>query len=153
MRDCCSRVRFKLRLILPLLALATVAGAGASLIPEATPSLAERAARRWPDANLEQLELGRTLYIKRCSGCHNLHLPSEKAPDEWAGALDEMAMKARLDEYQKTAVLRYLAAASALVRDVSLAPAPMKPAEPAASASEPDANPPAPPVAAATVAP
>jgi len=119
----CSRSPFRFLRALPLLALATFAAAGGSLIPEASPSLVERATQRWADVNLEQLEQGRNVYVKRCSGCHNLHLPSEKSPEQWAAALDEMAVKGRLDESQKAAVLRYLSAASAELRQVSLAPA------------------------------
>ncbi len=114
----------RFRATLLLTALACMAAAGGSLIPEASPSLVERAAGRWADASLGQLEQGRSVYVKRCSGCHNLHLPSERTPDEWAAALDEMAVKGRLDENQKTAVLRYLSAASAELRQVSLDPLP-----------------------------
>lgn len=151
----CCRSLFRLRLTLPLLALATFAAAGGSLIPEASPALVERAAQRWADANLEQLEQGRYYYVKRCSGCHNLHLPSEKAPGEWAAALDEMAVKAHLNEAQKTAVLRYLSAASAEQRQVSLAPATAvaAAAPPAASTPEPPTPAPAAETAAAPASP
>lgn len=153
----CCRFLSSFRLTLPLLALATVAAAGVSLIPAVTPTLAERAAQRWPDVDAAQLEVGRHFYVKRCSGCHNLHLPSEKAPDEWAEALDEMAVKARLDESQKTAVLRYLTAASAEQRGVSLGPAPaIVPAAavsaPASEAASPATEAASPTVAAAPVA-
>jgi cytochrome c5 len=43
-----------------------------------------RAARaRTPNATLDDLATGRTLYVERCSGCHLLIPPERVAPDDW----------------------------------------------------------------------
>lgn len=70
----------------------------------------ERAAQRWPDVTLEQLEAGRTLYLERCSGCHSLYAPEAFSTGQWPGVLDKMASKARLTSENRESILRYLAA-------------------------------------------
>jgi hypothetical protein len=81
-------------------------------LPRPTPLQAQRAATRWPDATLETLQEGRTLYVARCSACHSLHLPSEYPADKWVGFVEEMASDAKLSAEQKERVIQYLVSAA-----------------------------------------
>ena len=95
------------------LALAVFFGAGcAGQIPHATPAQVEVAARRWPDATRDQLEHGRDLYIRRCSGCHTLYKPSALPAERWPAILDQMAPRARLASQETESLLPYLVALS-----------------------------------------
>jgi hypothetical protein len=76
-----------------------------------------RAAERWPGVTLEQLAEGRSLYVARCAGCHNLHLPERYTPEKWLDLVPAMAVKARLSPGEVETIERYLYATSARVRD------------------------------------
>lgn len=89
-----------------ILCLAAVAGCAA--LPHPTPEDVSRAQQRWPEVNGSALAAGRASYVARCSGCHALHLPSEKRPEEWPGALDEMAKDAKLTPQDRELIERYL---------------------------------------------
>jgi hypothetical protein len=69
---------------------------------------AQQASRRWPDATVQSLNEGRSLYIDHCSGCHSLHPPNEYTESEWKKSLDEMALKAKLLDTEKQLVYQYL---------------------------------------------
>jgi hypothetical protein len=75
-----------------------------------SPEDAVRLAPRWPGTALEDLERGRRLYVRRCSGCHNLVLPKAHPPEEWPRLVDEMAVKARLGPGERDDVVRFLVA-------------------------------------------
>ena len=77
-----------------------------------------RAVARWPDATLGQLERGRKVYTAKCSGCHNLHLPSSLPPAAWPTAVDAMvsAYAIRLERSDREAMLRYLVTMSEKTR-------------------------------------
>lgn len=94
------------------LALVLLAAACASNIPKPTPVQLETAQVRWPEATFEELEEGRTLYVRRCSGCHNLHLPSEYTVEEWPRHLKEMGSEyAKLEPAEEDLVLQYIISA------------------------------------------
>ena len=56
----------------------------------------------------QQLLQGRKLYIKFCSGCHNLHLPNEYNAEKWKMNLDEMQTKAKITDEEKQLIYLYL---------------------------------------------
>ena len=60
------------------------------------------------DSTLQELKLGRKLYIMKCSGCHNLHLPEEYNSMEWVDNLDGMQNKAKITSEEKNLILKYL---------------------------------------------
>jgi len=64
----------------------------------------------WPGTTLEDLERGRRLYVRRCSGCHTLILPGARTPAEWPGLVDDMTAKARLRPAERDDVVRFLVA-------------------------------------------
>lgn len=74
------------------------------------------AASKWPGTTVDDLEHGRSVFVSRCAGCHNLPRPDAKTPDEWASVVPEMAQGARLSAADQDLVLRYLSAASAHLR-------------------------------------
>jgi hypothetical protein len=88
---------------------AALAVAGACVtLPQPTPSDVDRARRRWPEASLDSLSLGKHTYETRCSGCHRLYAPSAHPPEQWARAISEMAARAKLRPEEELAVLQFL---------------------------------------------
>lgn len=88
------------------LALTGIAYAGQ--IPQPTEQQSQQAAERWPGTTLGTLKEGRKLFVQKCSGCHNLPMPSKHSNEQWPKLIDEMAKKAKLNEEQKQLILRYL---------------------------------------------
>ena len=58
--------------------------------------------------SLKELQQGRVLYVKNCSSCHNLHLPSEFTKHEWWTKVDRMQTRAKVDSTQKRLIVKYL---------------------------------------------
>jgi hypothetical protein len=77
-------------------------------LPRVSSEQAAKAAERWPGVTLEQLEDGRTLYVNKCAGCHNLRLPESRSAEAWPSILDRMQIKAKLTDDQKTHILQYI---------------------------------------------
>jgi hypothetical protein len=91
----------------------------AAALQHPVPQDAEWAQTRWPETTLSDLQHGRALYVQKCAGCHNLHLPQEYEPDEWEGYVAYMVADARLNPDEQTAITRFLVAASARARGVA----------------------------------
>jgi mono/diheme cytochrome c family protein len=89
--------------------LGVTAGCAAALRHPA-PQDALLVAPRWPGTTLDDLERGRSLYVRRCSGCHTLVLPGAHPPEEWPRLVDEMAAKGRLRSGERDDVVRFLVA-------------------------------------------
>jgi hypothetical protein len=88
-----------------------ILGACAVMIPPVSPSQAEWAAHQWPGMDFTQLDNARTLYVNRCSGCHNLYLPKDHTLPEWNKVMDRMAPKAKLSAVERDIIQRYITAA------------------------------------------
>ena len=56
----------------------------------------------------EQLTTGRKLYVKHCSGCHNLYLPKQFTAEEWKYDVDSMQARAKINSEEKQLILRFL---------------------------------------------
>jgi hypothetical protein len=69
------------------------------------PTTADAAAQ---NVNLEYLNQGRFLYIKTCSSCHTMHLPSEYTKMQWAVSINKMQKRAKITDEQKEMIFRYL---------------------------------------------
>ena len=93
-----------------LVAAVLIAGGCAAALRQATPEDATFLAPRWPGTTLEDLQRGRSLYVRRCSGCHNVYLPRAFPPEKWPGLVDEMAVKARLGPGERDDMVRFLVA-------------------------------------------
>jgi hypothetical protein len=95
-----------------LLLLLLLAGGCASRLPPPTDADVLRASARWPETTLASLSRGRSLYIDHCSGCHALHLPTERPPSAWPAIVTEMQERSRLDAEKSTVLVRYLVTAA-----------------------------------------
>jgi mono/diheme cytochrome c family protein len=71
------------------LALAPLIGCAATL-PHATEADAARVTGRFPGATVSGLEHGRSLYVERCAGCHQLREPASETPLAWPHVVAEM---------------------------------------------------------------
>ena len=92
--------------ILLLFALVLLAGCSAALyIPQPGDATA--------DSSLEELTLGRELYVERCGRCHALYLPDRFSVAQWSSSLDRMQPRARIDDTEKALILKMLAAGKA----------------------------------------
>jgi hypothetical protein len=105
-----------MRLALGFATAVALAAACSAALDHPTAQDAEWAQSDWPGTTVQDLAQGRALYVDKCSSCHNLHLPSEYAPEEWKGYVAYMVTEAKLTPEEQTAIARYLAAASARSR-------------------------------------
>ncbi len=78
------------------------------------PRDAAAVAADWPGTTTADLARGRVVYVRRCSSCHTLVLPSAYPSEAWPALVDAMAERARLSPQQKLDVQRLLVA---LARD------------------------------------
>lgn len=58
--------------------------------------------------SLDSLKLGYKLYVNNCSGCHSLHLPTEKSKEHWENLLPEMFTRTKLTDSQKDMVKLFI---------------------------------------------
>lgn len=101
------------RFALGILAAASLAAACSAALDHPTPQDAQWASNEWPGTTVEDLAHGRALYVDKCSGCHNLHLPAEHTPEEWKAFVAYMVADAKITPEEQAAIVRYLSAASA----------------------------------------
>jgi cytochrome c5 len=97
---------------------ALLVGAGVactSALPEPTSAHVALAQQAQPGTSLEDLQRGRTLYLRRCGNCHALRDPSAYNADEWRSQVERMEKvhKVHLTSAEETDILRYLDVTSA----------------------------------------
>jgi mono/diheme cytochrome c family protein len=80
----------------------------ASMIAQPTESDRDWAAQRWPSTTVDALNEGRSLYVRKCSGCHSLYVPSQFGDDEWREAIVEMRDRSGIDQREAKLILRYV---------------------------------------------
>ncbi|MFC1670463.1 hypothetical protein ACFL20_08720 [Spirochaetota bacterium] len=68
----------------------------------------KKAMSTWPKIKLEDLRMGRELYVLKCSGCHNLYLPGQFSKSEWKKIVTSMMKKAKLTLKEMDLILKYL---------------------------------------------
>lgn len=68
--------------------------------------------------SIDTLVLGRELYVKNCSSCHNLYLPERFTSKEWEKLIPEMQIKAKVNDEEASIITLYLK-----VRSKSISPA------------------------------
>ncbi|HEY4103015.1 MAG TPA: hypothetical protein VGM44_03955 [Polyangiaceae bacterium] len=75
-----------------LLAAITVSSLAActAALPHATHADATRVNAKYPGSTVAGLEHGRSLYVERCAGCHQLREPSSETPLAWPTLVAEM---------------------------------------------------------------
>jgi len=57
---------------------------------------------------LENLTLGRKIYVTKCSNCHQLYSPNKYNSVEWQKNLNWMQRKAKITDDQKNLIFDYL---------------------------------------------
>jgi mono/diheme cytochrome c family protein len=85
-----------------------LACAGGGQIPVATQVDADRAAATGRPTTLAELEQGRSIYLKRCSGCHRPVEPASVLPEVWPSQVAKMKERAHLEPQEEPLVLLYL---------------------------------------------
>lgn len=83
-------------------------GACVTQIPRPTESDVLRAASQRPATTLVELERGRTLYVARCGGCHQVYPPDRLTPATWPAQVDDMAERAKLGADDRDLVVLFL---------------------------------------------
>jgi cytochrome c2 len=58
--------------------------------------------------SLEDLKTGREIYVKKCSSCHQLHLPSQYTEKVWSLNLNEMQVRAKITDAEKQLIYQYI---------------------------------------------
>jgi len=61
-----------------------------------------------PTVSLEDLKTGREIYVKKCSSCHQLHLPSQYNEKVWSANLTEMQARAKITDAEKQLIYQYI---------------------------------------------
>lgn len=51
---------------------------------------------------------GRELYLSKCTSCHKAYEREMFTAEKWKSAIDEMTVKAKLNDEEKTLILNYL---------------------------------------------
>lgn len=105
--------------LIAALALGLALGGCASPLPVATAADAARAQQRWPDATVAELNHGRTVVLRRCSGCHQPPTPGERTAAQWPAQVAAMAARSGLRTSEREPLGRYLAT---FARDQVVAP-------------------------------
>jgi hypothetical protein len=59
-------------------------------------------------APYEDLVRGRTLYVTTCASCHSLFPPARFTEKQWVENINEMQMRAHIDDSTKGLILRYI---------------------------------------------
>jgi Zn-finger protein len=58
--------------------------------------------------SLEDLKTGREIYVKKCSSCHQLHLPNQYTEKVWMTNLNEMQVRAKITDDHKQLIYQYI---------------------------------------------
>ncbi|WP_395049126.1 c-type cytochrome [Flavobacterium sp.] len=62
--------------------------------------------------SLEDLKTGREIYVKKCSSCHQLHLPNQYTEKAWSLNLAKMQDRAKITDAEKQLIYQYITNAS-----------------------------------------
>ncbi|MBK7378589.1 MAG: hypothetical protein IPJ03_06235 [Ignavibacteriales bacterium] len=60
------------------------------------------------DNQLTKFPEGRDLYLSKCTSCHRAYEREMFTAEKWKTALEEMTVKAKLNDEEKTLILNYL---------------------------------------------
>ncbi len=85
-----------------------IAACARTQMPRPTTQQAAQAQTRFPGLTVAELDRGRSLYMARCSVCHQPVLPTRIPADEWPGHVEEMRERAHLSVGEARLVESYL---------------------------------------------
>ena len=77
-------------------------------MPRPTEADGARASGRWPGSSRASLERGRSLYVARCSVCHQPVEPTSIPAAEWPTHISDMKQRAGLSEEEARLIEQYL---------------------------------------------
>jgi hypothetical protein len=69
--------------------------------------------------NLDDLNLGRKLYVQNCGSCHNLYAPNHLKASEWPGILTVMQQKAKVSTKEVETIRNYFSNFQQQTRPIS----------------------------------
>lgn len=99
---------------------ALLGGACATVyVPRPSLADAQRVAEQWPGTTVADLEQGRSLYLARCTRCHQPFEPREFPPEQWPREVTEMMKRSKLDATEAAGITRYLVTMSTLAPGAS----------------------------------
>src|SRR5438270_2976106 len=83
-----------------------------SAAPSTEPTEVQLAAakEKFPDATMDVLKKGHSIYYGACTRCHGAKSIDKRGEAEWVSILDDMAPKAKLTDVEKDAVWKYIMA-------------------------------------------
>lgn len=84
--------------------------AACETLPAISDADVERARLTSPSATKASLQRGKSLYVSRCSSCHEPWAPETRDAATWSEEVDDMAQRAHLDVEGRQLVLDYLTA-------------------------------------------
>lgn len=103
--DLSSRMNFKLLIVAAFLGIICVIYSCAPGLY--IPSLADA---NKTGINLDDLSLGRKLYVQNCGSCHGLYAPKHLRAAEWPIILTVMQQKAKISNSEVEVIRNYLSA-------------------------------------------
>jgi cytochrome c5 len=91
-------------------ALAAVAAACGASAPEPVTADAHRASKKWPATTLEDLTVGRNLFMDKCNQCHGLKDAKSVPAAQWSATVQRMRHKhgMKIPENDAQLIIRYL---------------------------------------------
>jgi cytochrome c5 len=95
-----------------LAGIVALAACAAPHAPPVTPQQAQVAQAQWPGITVAELDRGRSLYLGRCSACHDLVPPERYSAREWPTEVAKMKQRAHLSDADERLVASYLGSAS-----------------------------------------
>lgn len=126
--------RARTRVIVAAMAMTTTAAViGCATLAQPTTVDAAWAAEQWPGTTQADLARGRSLYVKRCAGCHALRQPERYPSSTWQHHVDEMAKRSALVSDERDLLLRFLVTMSRPQPSPPPAQPPTDPAQPRGS--------------------
>jgi hypothetical protein len=80
------------------------------MLPPGTPGDKELAEAKkvWMDATIDDLNKGRAIFYKECTGCHQAYTITEFTERKWKHEIEDMSPRAELSEAQKDKLTRYV---------------------------------------------
>ena len=66
---------------------------------------------------IEDLTTGRSVYVQKCAGCHNLYRPAKYTPARWPDLVAKMSKRSKLAGEEQRLIASYLSATSARLRE------------------------------------
>ena len=89
---------------------AALAGACGASAPVPVAADAHRASKEWPATTLDDLTVGRNLFMDRCNQCHGLKDAKDVPADQWSATVQRMREKhgLKIADNDAQLIVRYL---------------------------------------------